>query len=65
MDENTRSQIALGEKFPRDLLQKCIDQARSALQEGDTSAGVFNAIPTTGVTRKNVRCKKSVIFEVT
>ncbi|EGF76249.1 hypothetical protein BATDEDRAFT_92895 [Batrachochytrium dendrobatidis JAM81] len=51
LDNDTRSKIALGEKFPQDLLHKCIDEARTALRERGISADLLNAIPTTGVSR--------------
>ncbi|KAK6091595.1 hypothetical protein MT418_8538 [Batrachochytrium dendrobatidis] len=55
LDNDTRSKIALGEKFPQDLLHKCIDEARTALRERGISADLLNAIPTTGVSRMAIQ----------
>ncbi|KAK6091170.1 hypothetical protein MT418_8596 [Batrachochytrium dendrobatidis] len=55
LDDDTRSKIALGEKFPQDLLHKCIDEARTALRERGISADLLNAIPTTGVSRMAIQ----------
>ncbi|KAK5668190.1 hypothetical protein QVD99_005227 [Batrachochytrium dendrobatidis] len=55
LDNDTRSKIALGEKFPQDLLHKCIDEARTALRERGISADLLNAIPTTGVSKMAIQ----------
>ncbi|EGF77941.1 hypothetical protein BATDEDRAFT_87772 [Batrachochytrium dendrobatidis JAM81] len=55
LDDDTRSKIALGEKFPQDLLHKCIDEARTALRERGISADLLNAIPTTGVSKMAIQ----------
>ncbi|KAJ1339534.1 hypothetical protein BSLG_005858 [Batrachochytrium salamandrivorans] len=55
LDNDTRSKIALGEKFHRIYYIKCIDEARTALWERGISADLLNAIPTTGVSKMAIQ----------
>lgn len=48
IEENIRADIALGEKFPKDLLDKCINDAKSAIPQSGINPGLFDVIPETG-----------------
>jgi hypothetical protein len=54
LDNNTRSAVVRGEKFPKDLLYRCIDEAKIALMEGGINADLIHAIPSTGVKRVDI-----------